>query len=111
MWDIHFLHYPWGDTTWRPYWSIGLGSVHIRFMDRLNDRRAKSLLGLPIALGMKYRCNDWLALRIEVSDSIAFGGGPGFNTLNNLLVTGGLEVRFGGTRKVYWPYSPGRHYW
>ena len=111
MWDIHFLHYPWGDATWRPYWSIGLGSVHVRFMDRLSERRAKTLLGVPIALGLKYRCNDWLALRVEVSDTIAFGGGPDFNTLNSLLVTGGIEVRFGGTRKVYWPYSPGRHYW
>ncbi len=110
-WDVHFLHYPWGDAAWRPYWSIGLGSMHVRFMDRLSERRSKALLAVPIALGMKYRCNDWLALRVELSDNIAFGGGPGFNTLNNLMVTGGMEVRFGGTRKVYWPYSPGRHYW
>ena len=111
LWDIHFLYYPWGDATWRPYGSIGLGSAHVRFMDRLGDRYSKSFLGLPLALGLKYRCNDWLALRLEVSDNMAFGGGPGFNMLHNLSATGGLEVRFGGTRKVYWPYSPGRHYW
>ena len=111
LWDIHFLYYPWGDATWRPYGSIGLGSAHVRFMDRLGDRYSKSFLGLPLALGLKYRCNDWLALRVEVSDNMAFGGGSGFNTLHNLSATGGLEVRFGGTRKVYWPYSPGRHYW
>ena len=111
LWDIHFLYYPWGDATWRPYGSIGLGSVHVRFMDRLGNRHSKSLLGLPLALGLKYRCNDWLAVRVEVSDNMAFGGGPGFSTLHNLSATGGLEIRFGGTRKVYWPYSPGRHYW
>ena len=111
LWDIHFLYYPWGDATWRPYGSIGLGSMHVSFMDRLSERHSKSFLGLPLALGLKYRCNDWLALRVEVSDNMAFGGGPGFNTLHNLSATGGLEIRFGGTRKVYWPYSPGRHYW
>ena len=111
LWDIHFLYYPWGDATWRPYGSIGLGSFHVRFMDRLSNHYSKSYLGLPLALGLKYRYNDWLALRMEVSDNMAFGGGSGFSVLQNLSVTCGLEVRFGGTRKVYWPYSPGRHYW
>jgi hypothetical protein len=111
LWDIHFLYYPWGDATWRPYGSIGLGSMHIRFMDRLGDRHSKSFIGLPLALGLKYRCNNWVALRLELSDNMAFGGGPGFNALHNLSMTGGMEVRFGGRRTVYWPYSPGRHYW
>ena len=26
------------------------------------------------------------------------------------VVTGGIEVRFGGPRKAYWPWNPGRHY-
>jgi hypothetical protein len=109
LWDVSFLYYPWGDAAWRPYWLMGLGTVNVRFMDRLSRHFSTTKLGMPIAWGMKYRANDWLVFRFEVADNMAFGGGV--NTLHNLSVTGGLEVRFGGTRTVYWPYTPGRHYW
>ena len=110
LWDVSFLHYPWGDAAWRPYWSIGLGTVNVRFMDRLSRHYSTTKLGMPVALGVKYRSNDWLVFRFEVADNIAFKSG-GVDTLHNLSVTGGLEIRFGGTRTVYWPYTPGRHYW
>ena len=32
-------------------------------------------------------------------------------TVHHLLATGGVEVRFGGSRTAYWPWNPGRHYW
>ena len=28
-----------------------------------------------------------------------------------LSLTVGVEYRFGGTRKAYWPWNPGKSYW
>lgn len=109
LWDASLLYYPWGDATWRPYMMAGLGATRIDFLDRLSVRRAETVLAMPLAIGLKYRYNDWLALRFECADNIAFG--ESFNTVHDLSLTGGVEVRFGGTRKAYWPWNPGRHYW
>jgi len=109
LWDVSFLYYPWGDATWRPYLSAGLGASRIDSLDRLSVRRAETVFALPVAVGLKYRYNDRIALRAEVADNIAFGNR--FNTLHDLSFTGGVEIRFGGTRKAYWPWHPGRHYW
>ena len=109
LWDVSFLYYPWGDATWRPYLSAGLGAARIDSLDRLSVRRAETVFALPVGVGLKYRCNDRIALRADVTDNIAFGNR--FNTLHELGFTGGVEIRFGGTRKAYWPWHPGRHYW
>lgn len=111
LWDVDLLYYPWGDTAWRPYFLIGLGSGRMDTMDRLSRRRIKRVLGMPLAIGLKYRATDWAALRFEFADNILFGSTGGGSTLHNLSLTGGIEMRFGGTRKAYWPYNPGRHYW
>jgi hypothetical protein len=111
QWDLCVLHYPWGDAQWRPYLLAGVGTARIRFTDRLLRRCDETVFAMPLAVGLKYRCNEWLALRFECADNIAFGGGSGFETVHNVSVTGGAEVRFGGTRKAYWPWNPGRHYW
>jgi hypothetical protein len=111
VWDLDLLYYPWGDATWRPYLMIGLGTTHVNFEDRMGHTWKDTVFGMPLAVGLKYRCNDWLALRFEIADNMAFGGGSGLETLHNLSITGGMEVRFGGTRKAYWPWNPGRYYW
>ncbi len=111
IWDVEMLYYPYGDTQLRPYFLLGLGTARVDFMDRLSDRRIKSVLEVPIALGFKYRLRDWLAVRFEATDNFIAGAGSGFKNLHNFSLTAGLEVRFGGTRTAYWPYHPGRHYW
>jgi hypothetical protein len=111
VWDVEMLWYPYGDTYFRPYFLLGLGSARVDFMDRLSNRRIKSVLAMPIALGFKYRVRDRLALRVEATDNFIAGAGNGFKNLHNFSLTAGLEVRFGGTRTAYWPYYPGRHYW
>ena len=111
VWDVSLLYYPWGDAAWRPYAMVGLGTSRIRFEDRLAQHWSKQVFGMPLGLGLKYRYNDVLALRFEVADNIIFGGSGGFETLHNLSVTAGVEVRFGGTRTAYWPWNPSRHYW
>lgn len=111
LWDVSFLYYPWGDAAWRPYLMAGLGTARIDFVDRLSVVLDKTVFALPLACGLKYRWNDRLALRLELADNIAFGSSSGLNTLHNLSLTAGVEIRFGGTRKAYWPWNPGRHYW
>jgi len=110
LWDLDVLYYPWGETQWRPYLLLGVGTTRIRFIDRLSVRYDKVMFAMPLAIGLKYRCNDWLAVRFEVADNMAFGGGR-LETLHHLSITGGAEVRFGGSRRAYWPWNPGRHYW
>ena len=69
-----------------------------------------SHLSTPLAMGLKYRWNDYFAWRLEFSDDIAYSWNP-HNALHSLSVTLGLELRFGGTRKAYWPWNPGTSYW
>ena len=110
VWDVSLLYYPWGDDAWRPYALIGLGGARVSFDDRLADHYTKRVWAMPLGLGVKYRYNNRVAVRIEVLDEIIFGTDE-LDTFHNLMVTAGLEVRFGGTRKAYWPWNPGRHYW
>jgi opacity protein-like surface antigen len=106
-WDLDLLYYPWGDARWRPYWMIGAGIGQMTFSDRLDKRYSKTAFALPIALGVKYRCTDRLVLRAECTDNIFFA----FDSHHNVSFTLGVELRFGGTQKSYWPWNPGRHYW
>ncbi len=109
LWDVDVLWYPWGDTPLRPYVMVGLGVAKVDFMDRLSRKYDDVVFALPVAVGLKYRVRPWLALRVELADNMAFP--EEVEVMHHLSLTGGLEVRFGGTRKAYWPWNPGRHYW
>jgi hypothetical protein len=111
LWDVSVLYYPWGDAGCRPYLRFGMGAARVEFLDRLAVHRADTVMALPVAAGLKFRVDEVVVLRAEVADDIAFGSGSGFNNLHNLSLTGGIEVRFGGPRKAYWPWNPGRHYY
>jgi hypothetical protein len=108
VWDASLVYYPWGDSRWRPYLSLGLGLVDYDFLDELGLRHSDAVVGLPWGVGLKYRQSDWITMRFDLLDNVAFGGKAGFETMNNLSLTGGLEFRFGGTRKSYFPWNPSR---
>jgi hypothetical protein len=110
LWDLDLLCYPWGDAPWRPYISMGLGVAELNFSERLGTGHAVPLLGMPLGVGLKYHVSNALALRIECTDNIALGA-HGVNTLNQVSLVGGLEVRLGGSHKGYWPWNPARSYW
>jgi hypothetical protein len=109
--DLSVLLYPGGDKRWRPYFLVGLGVAQVRFVDALRERYSATVADMPLALGIKYLVAERLALRFEVGDTIVFGGGAGFNTVSDLTVTGGIELRLGGGRRSYWPWVPGDHAW
>ncbi len=108
VWDASLVYYPWGDSRWRPYFTAGIGLVDYDFLDELGLRHSDAVVGVPWGVGLKYRHSDWIALRFDFLDNVAFGGRAGFETMNNLSLTGGLEFRFGGTRKSYFPWNPSR---
>jgi hypothetical protein len=108
--DVSFLYYPWGDAAWRPYFLLGLGGTQVSFQDRLAVNHSQWAVAMPLGIGLKYRYNSRIALRFELLDDIAFCHDE-VETLNDVSFTAGVEVRFGGTRKAYWPWNPGRHYW
>ncbi len=111
LWDINLILYPLGDTRLRPFAMIGLGTARVSFKDRLSYEYDEIVLGMPVGGGLKWRLNDWLALRCTLTDNITLSGGSGMNTLHELSLTGDVEVRFGGSRRTYWPWNPGKFYW
>jgi len=111
FWDIDLVYYPFGETVWRPYLMVGVGLAKLEFADRLSHHYDDVMFALPVAVGVKRRVTPWLALRFELADTMAFPDDIDINAVHTVSFTGAMEVRFGGTRKAYWPWNPGRHYW
>jgi hypothetical protein len=110
QWDVDILYYPWGETRLRPYFMTGMGLTNVAFTDRLAEKYQITCLSLPVGMGVKYLCTERLAVRVDFLDDIAFTTDH-LLTQQNLSVTAGVELRFGGSRKVYWPWDPGRSFW
>jgi len=108
--DLSLLFYPLGDVRWRPYILFGLGYVSLRYDDLLGEHYSHTTFGMPFGLGVKYLWTDRLALRLEGNDTIILGG-DGIQTVHDLSLTVGLEVRLGGSRRSYWPWNPGDRFW
>ena len=64
-------------------------------------------LSLPLGIGMKYLCDENFALRLDLLEDIAISN-EHLETQFNFSVTAGLEMRFGGSRKIYWPFDLSR---
>jgi len=110
QWDVDILYYPWEETRLRPYFLTGMGLTNIFFSDRLAKNYQTTCLSLPLGLGVKYLCSERLAVRLDYLDDIALSSNH-LQTQHNLSLTAGVELRFGGSRKVYWPWDLGREFW
>jgi hypothetical protein len=106
--DANLLYYPWGDAHWRPYASLGLGLARFEYTDTQAVQVVETLATMPIGVGLKYYLQNWLTLRFDVHDNLAFGARD-FSTFNNFSFTGGVEMRFGGRRTSYYPLDPSIH--
>jgi hypothetical protein len=93
--DLHLLYYPWGDSRWRPFASLGMGLAGFHFQDRLGRGVSETVFGLPLGFGLKYQWRHWMTVRMEVKDNISFGDGD-LNTMHNWSITAGLEAHWGG---------------
>jgi len=108
--DASIVFYPWGDTRLRPYLVCGLGAGFVRFQDVLGQEYSETSVAIPVGVGLKYLRNERLAFRLEFTDTMIFAGEGSINTLHDLTLSGGVEFRFGGSRRSYWPWNPGAHY-
>jgi hypothetical protein len=110
LWDVSLVYYFASSLTIRPYCSVGLGLVDWEYIDLAGMPADEKVLGVPLAIGVKQRCDDWLVLRLDLTDNIAFGGSTILGTQHNFSITGNVEIRFGGSRTSYWAWAPRRHY-
>jgi hypothetical protein len=108
--DVDLLYYPWGDSRWRPFLSVGVGWSFFHFEDDGGQTIGETLFSAPLGVGVKYLFRRWVALRLTATDNIAFGNGT-LSTMHNWSLTGGAELRFGGPRISYFPYHADRHLW
>jgi hypothetical protein len=99
--DVSLLHYPWGDSRWRPYFSLGLGVAGYRFNNQIGTRINGSAMEMPFGGGVKYLAMPNLALRFDLIDNLSFAGGGNIDSMHNISFTGGIELRFGGRGTSY----------
>jgi hypothetical protein len=107
QWDVDVVYYPWRETRLRPYILAGIGLTDVNYGDRTGQTNNVACLSLPLGIGLKYLCDENLAVRLDLIDDIAMSN-EHLETQNNLSLTAGLELRFGGSRKVYWPFDLSR---
>jgi hypothetical protein len=110
LYDLSALYYPLGDRPFRPYFLIGIGGTRLSASDRMENTYDPMLLTMPVGVGVKYQCVNWLAVRVEVLDNLAFGA-EGVQTMHNISVVAAAEIRLGGAHRSYWPWNPGRAGW
>src|SRR5262249_24438019 len=110
LFDVSLLYYPWGDSRWRPYFSLGLGVGAFNLYDELGHNYNDGLLIMPFGGGMKYYYQHWCVWRVEVLDNLTFGQ-RGIDTMNNLSICASWEFRFGANPKLYYPVHPGINRW
>jgi len=108
--DVSLLYYPWGDSCWRPYFSMGVGLANFRFVDNNGFFINDSAFGLPIGIGLKNYTSRWCTLRLDLVDNIAFGTNQ-VSSMHNFSVMAGVEFRFGGRSPSYFPWHGSTVYW
>lgn len=108
--DVELVHYPWGDSRWRPYLLAGIGFQTFRFYDDQNKRYSESLVSIPIGSGLKYFWGPWCTLRFDFVDNIALGNDH-LDAMHNISFMAGAEYRFGGSRQSYYPWHNNMTYW
>lgn len=108
--DVELIHYPWGDSRWRPYVLAGLGFQTYRFHDDQAERVSEALLSIPIGAGLKYYWAPWFSLRFDFVDNIAVGNEQ-VSGMHNISFMAGGEFRFGGRRQSYFPWHNNTTYW
>jgi hypothetical protein len=108
--DVSLAYYPWGDSQWRPFVSLGLGLQTFRFHDDADERIHQSLLSVPIGVGLKFFHSPYHTLRLEAYDNIAWGDGK-LATMQNFTLAAGVEFRFGGRPTSYFPWHGTTAYW
>jgi len=102
FWDLNLMYYPWGDSRWRPFVSLGFGAGNFYFKDEAMQPIHETVVTFPLSMGIKYYRHNWLAWRASLTDQWSLGA-QGLSSMHNVALTVGVEVHFGGTRVGYFP--------
>jgi hypothetical protein len=110
LFDLNLLYYPWGDSRIRPYATFGLGIAAIDTFDEVGRNYNDALLLMPFGVGLKYYHGPFSVFRVDVLDNLAFGNNR-IDTMHNLSISAGWEIRYGANPKLYYPAHPGVERW
>lgn len=105
QWDVSLLYYPTDYHPARFYLLWGAGLTRMDFTDRFGESYEGTYFTMPVGLGIKFRRLTDPIFRLEFTDNIVFPSR--FNVTHHLALTAGLEFRWGGPRRRYWPWTPG----
>ncbi len=101
--DVSVLYYPWGDSKVRPYGILGIGMSEIDFRDQDNVRTDVTQLAIPWGVGVKLLEWPGASVRLEILDNWSFSS-DAVSEMHNWSFTAGMEFRYGGKRRLYWPW-------
>jgi len=105
QWDVSLLYYPTDYHPARFYLLWGAGLTRMDFTDRFGESYEGTYFTMPVGFGIKFRRLTDPVFRLEFTDNIIFPSR--FNVTHHLALTAGLEFRWGGPRRRYWPWNPG----
>ncbi|NMC21185.1 MAG: hypothetical protein GYA33_12295 [Thermogutta sp.] len=105
QWDVSLLYYPTDYHPARFYLLWGAGLTRMDFTDRFGESYEGTYFTMPVGFGIKFRRLTDPVFRLEFTDNIVFPSR--FNVTHHLALTAGLEFRWGGPRRRYWPWNPG----
>jgi len=99
--DASVLYYPWGDTRWRPYLTVGFGVANYKYADEDALDIRVTAVEVPWGGGLKYLLTRNVAIRFDLIDNFSFPAGSRADTMHNFSFTGGAEIHFGGRQTGY----------
>ncbi|MEM8945020.1 MAG: hypothetical protein AAGD11_07540 [Planctomycetota bacterium] len=108
--DVDVVYYPWGDSKVRPYMLFGAGMARVRFSDTNSNNFNTTLFTTPFGGGLQIMQTPSLIWRFEVLDNLSYGA-DGVETMHNVSLTAGMELRIGSRPQSYWPWRASRKYW
>ena len=92
--EYRLMYYPLGDTRWRPFLTGGVGWSDFYFNDDHGANHLDTVGMIPVGLGLKYFCNQRVAVRIDLIDEITIGTGD-LSNFQYVAFTAGVEYRYG----------------
>ncbi len=106
LFDVQLQLSPWSTPRMKPYFALGAGMAYYELLDHNHWVVSETVFTLPFGLGIKYRYDDWMVLRLDLTNNLSFGErASGLRNMHNISLVGGLEIRFGGYRRDYWPWE------
>src|SRR5205807_9983918 len=102
--DTNLIYARYATKRLRPYVSVGTGVSYLNLIDQQGSALRQLVPTVPLGAGVQYRYEDWLVLHLDVRDNILFGQHE-LETIHAFSLTGGLELRFGVSPNVYYPWT------